>query len=49
VKKRLIREGYKVNEYPVNLEELIVYCKSLGLKIDGKARSSFAAKARPDE
>lgn len=49
LKKKLIREGYTVNEYPVNLDELIVYCKSLGIKIDGKARSSFAAKARPGE
>jgi hypothetical protein len=48
-KKNLIREGYTVNEYPVNLDELIVYCNSLGIKIDGKARSSFASKARPGE
>jgi hypothetical protein len=49
IKKKLIRQGFTVYEYPVNLDELIVYCKSLGIKIDGKARSSFASKARPGE
>jgi len=43
-KNKLIKEGFKVNDFHVDLDELINYCKKLGLKIDGKTRSRFVSK-----
>ena len=43
-KKELTKEGLNVNDFHVDLDELINYCKIHRLKIDGKARSRFAAK-----
>ena len=44
LKNSLIIEGFSVNDFEVNLDELINYCKRKKIKIDGKARSRFAAK-----
>jgi len=49
MKNELLTKGYTVNEVHVNLDELINYCKKSQIKIDGKARSSFVAKARLKE
>ena len=43
-KNKLIKEGFKVNDFHVDLDELINYCNELKIKIDGKARSGFAAR-----
>jgi len=43
-KTKLIKEGFNVNDFHVDLDELINYCKKQQIKIDGKARSKFVAK-----
>ena len=40
-KKDLISQGFVVNDFVVNIDELISYCKINGIKNDGKARSQF--------
>lgn len=42
-KKELKLTGLTVNEFEVNLDELIKYCFENGMLIDGKARSQFVA------
>ena len=43
-KNKLTEDGLNVNDFPVDLDELINYCKKHQIKIDGKARSRFVAK-----
>lgn len=40
-KKKLRKQGIRVNEVIVNLDELVKFCKEKELIIDGKARSMF--------
>lgn len=42
-KKKLISQGFVVNEIIVDIEELKKYCTSRGLKNNGKTRSQFVA------
>jgi hypothetical protein len=42
-KINLTLQGFSVNDFVVNLDELEAYCKANGLKNDGKARSQFVA------
>ena len=41
LKNQLISEGLEVIDVEVNLNKLAKYCRSKGIKIDGKARSQF--------
>ena len=41
-KKGLIAKGFIVNDFVVDIDELINYCKIRKIKNDGKARSKFA-------
>lgn len=43
-KKILISQGFKVNDFVVDIDELRNYCMMKGIKNDGKARSQFVAK-----
>jgi hypothetical protein len=43
-KDKLTKKGFSVNDFHVDLDELINYCKKLQLKIDGNARSRFVSK-----
>jgi len=47
-KEKLVKDGLQVNDFHVNLDDLIKYCKRKSIKIDGKARSRFAAKGGSD-
>jgi hypothetical protein len=49
LKEKLIKEGFNVTDYHVDLDELIKYCKKLNLKIDGKSRSRFVARGGSGE
>ena len=40
-KKGLILQGFKVNEFIVDLDELQAFCIEKGIRNDGKARSQF--------
>ena len=40
-KRDLIAQGFEVIDIVVDINELIEYCKSRGIKNDGKARSQF--------
>lgn len=40
-RKNLISEGFIVFDVEIDLDELINYCKTRGIKNDGKARSIF--------
>lgn len=40
-KRDLIKQGFKVKEVEVDINELIIYCKVRGIKNDGDARSQF--------
>jgi len=42
-KKELISQGFHVNDFDVDIDELIDYCKIRGIKNDGKARSQFVS------
>ena len=42
-KRNLTSKGLIVNDYVVDLNKLITYCKIRGLKIDGKARLQFVS------
>lgn len=42
-KKGLIRNGFIVKDFVVNIDELINYCKIRGIKNDGKARAGFVS------
>jgi hypothetical protein len=48
-KNGLLEKGFIVNDFQVDLDELIKYCKTFGLKIDGKARSRYVAKGGLNE
>ncbi len=41
MKSHLISSGFGVIDIEIDLDELINYCKSRGIKNDGKARSQF--------
>ncbi len=41
IKKDLISQGFVVNDFVVNIDELIKYCRIRGIRNDGKARSQF--------
>ena len=41
MKRNLISSGFGVIDIEIDLDELINYCKSRGIKNDGKARSQF--------
>ncbi len=43
-KQGLISNGLIVNDIVVDLNELMNYCLTKGLKIDGKARSQFVSE-----
>ncbi|MCX6233549.1 MAG: hypothetical protein NT175_02345 [Bacteroidetes bacterium] len=43
-KKELSIRGFRVNDFIVDIDELIKYCKMRGIKNDGKARSQFVTK-----
>ncbi len=43
-KKTLIEQGHIVNDYVVDIDELINYCTIRRIKNDGKARSQFVIK-----
>lgn len=40
-KKELILQGFKVNDFVIDIDELEGYCAMRGIKNDGKARSQF--------
>lgn len=40
-KRALKRQGVKIFEFPLNVDELAVYCRIKGIKIDEKARAQF--------
>lgn len=40
-KKELISQEFVVNNFVVDIDELINYCKMRGIMNDGKARSQF--------
>jgi hypothetical protein len=40
-KKDLISQGFEVEDFEIDLDELTNYCKMKGIKIDGKARPQF--------
>lgn len=40
-KNELISQGFVVNDFVVNIDELIHYCTMRGIKNDGKVRSQF--------
>ena len=42
-KRNLTSQGFVVNDFAVDLNELNKYCSNRGLKIDGKARSQFVS------
>ena len=42
-KKDLISNGFAVNDFIVNIDELNIYCKIRGIKNDGSARSRFVS------
>ncbi len=42
-KKELISQGFHVTDFVVDIEELIDYCKIMGIQNDGKARSEFVS------
>jgi hypothetical protein len=42
-KKGLISQGFHVNDFLMDIDKLIEYCKIRGIKNDGKARSQFAS------
>ncbi len=44
VKRRLSQSGLIVQEYEVDLDELIRFCFQKGLPIDGNARSQFVTR-----
>ncbi|RPH31730.1 MAG: hypothetical protein EHM93_12340 [Bacteroidales bacterium] len=41
IKKNLISQGFIVNDFVIEIDELQDYCKMRGIKNDGKARSQF--------
>jgi hypothetical protein len=43
VKRDLISQGFAVNDFVVDLNELKKYCADMGMKIDGNARSRFVS------
>ena len=43
MKKNLVKDGFQVNDYIVDLDELRDYCYLQGIRIDGKARSQFVS------
>ena len=43
-KRELIAQGFKVNDFVVDIDELQSYCAMKGIKNDGKARSQFVSK-----
>ena len=45
-KRNLTSKGMIVNDYLVDLDKLKTYCKTRGLKIDGKARSQFVSNIK---
>jgi hypothetical protein len=40
-KKELTAQGFKVNDFVIDIDELIAYCAMRRIKNDGKARSQF--------
>jgi hypothetical protein len=42
-KNSLISEGFIVNDFEVDIDELQEYCSNRGIKNDGRARSAFVA------
>jgi hypothetical protein len=42
-KEMLKSQGFKVNEFQVDLDELQKFCSLKGIKNDGKARSQFVS------
>ncbi|MBQ4819317.1 hypothetical protein [Aquimarina sp. MMG016] len=42
-KKELVSQGFIVNDFTVDLNELKKYCMAKGIKIDGKARAQFVS------
>jgi len=44
VKMELISHGISVNDFVVDIDDLISYCVRLGIKNDGKARSQFVSR-----
>ncbi len=40
-KKELTSQGFTVNDFVVNIDELTKYCRIREIKDDGKARSQF--------
>jgi hypothetical protein len=42
-KHGLMKEGFEVIRIVVDIDELIDYCRSQGVRNDGKARSQFVA------
>ncbi|WP_179019134.1 hypothetical protein [Winogradskyella forsetii] len=45
-KRSLTSKGMIVNDHVVDLDKLKTYCKTRGLKIDGKARSQFVSNIK---
>ena len=43
-KQDLLSQGFIVNDFPVDLYELKMYCTFRGLKVDGKARAQFVSR-----
>ena len=43
LKKNLTADGFVVNDFVVDLQELEDYCLARGIKNNGKARSQFAS------
>lgn len=41
LKKQMIARGFEVREVVVDIDELVEYCKSRGIKNDSHARSQF--------
>ncbi len=46
VKRDLTLQGFIVNDFIVNLNELKSYCASKGIEIDGKARAEFVSNQK---
>ena len=44
LKNHLISQGFEVIDVELDLNKLAKYCRSKGIKIDGKARSQFVRK-----